>query len=210
MSADWAASTAAARSELYRLLADAVEYPEAPWQEMLASGELARALDRLLAQVCPELRSRSETLLEFRASPLEDLQADYLFLFEVGHGGSPPCALFGGTYGGIDRRIVMEECVRFYEHFGLKLDARRKEMPDALATQLEFLHYLAYCQSRAAAAATDGASYVRAERDFLLRHPARWLPAMREKLVAQERSSVYAVVAAVLADLPQSIARSLE
>ena len=41
----------------------------------------------------------------------------------------------------------MEEVIRFYNYFGLKLSDERRIPPDHLATELEFLHYLTFRQA---------------------------------------------------------------
>jgi DMSO reductase family type II enzyme chaperone len=81
---------------------------------------------------------------------------------------------------------TMEEVVRFYNHFGLTLSEKPRELPDHLTTQLEFLHFLAYREAEALERGDDPSSYQRAQRDFLGRHPGRWIPMLRAKLEAQE------------------------
>jgi DMSO reductase family type II enzyme chaperone len=84
-------------------------------------------------------------------------------------------------------RQVMEDLLRFYEHFGLALSLERRELPDHLTVELEFLHYLTFKEVAALTRGLDPSPYRRAQRDFLERHPTRWLPRLRAK-ISQERA----------------------
>jgi DMSO reductase family type II enzyme chaperone len=112
------------------------------------------------------------------AAPLETLQQAYISTFEVGV-GRPFCPLYEGSHRG-GRMKLMEELVRFYEHFGLK--AQVGDHPDHLCAELEFLHYLAFKEAAALAHGDDVADLRRAQRDFLDRHLCRWLPRLRTRL----------------------------
>lgn len=194
------ATAARARSELYRVLAGAFDYPDAGLREALAAHELHDALERLLSQVSPALAARFDAAALATVPPLEELAADYSALFDVGSSGKPPCPLYGGAYGGVERLAVMEEVVRFYDHFGLRTAEAVNEMPDALGTQLEFLHFLAGRQADVLATGGDAGPFVRAEHDFLERHPGRWVPQMRARLDAGEPSPLYRELVRVLDD----------
>jgi putative dimethyl sulfoxide reductase chaperone len=184
------------RSQLYLSLADLFDYPDAAFHTSLTSGDIATSMRPLLDAVCPEL---SHLAAQLRVdTPLDQLTADYSFLFDVGNSGKPPCPLFGGAYGGGDRMKVMEEALRFYHHFGLRLDEHNHDMPDQLRTQLEFLHFLAYRQSESILAGEDSAPYLRAEHDFLERHPGHWIPLMHSRLKESGNVSVYRAAVALL------------
>jgi len=198
-----AAARARARSELYRVLAGAFEYPDAGLREAFAGRELRDALGRLLPQVTPALAERFDAAALAAVPPLEDLAADYSALFDVGSSGKPPCPLYGGAYGGAERLAVMEEVVRFYDHFGLRMAQAVNEMPDALGTELEFLHFLAGRQADVLATRGDAGPFERAEHDFLERHPGRWVPQMRARLDAGEASPFYRELVHVLDDCLQ-------
>jgi DMSO reductase family type II enzyme chaperone len=81
---------------------------------------------------------------------------------------------------------TMEEAVRFYNHFGLTLSEAPRELPDHLTTELEFLHFLTYREAETLAAGGDPGPWRRAQRDFVSRHPARWVPKLRERLEAAD------------------------
>jgi DMSO reductase family type II enzyme chaperone len=86
---------------------------------------------------------------------------------------------------------TMEEAVRFYNHFGLTLSDDPRELPDHVATQLEFLHYLAFQEAQALPGKGDAGPYQRAQRDFLARHPGRWIPKLRERVEAQKPAAYF-------------------
>ncbi len=169
--AEW--RSAAERSKAYGALARAFRLPDRAIHEEIVSGRLAAALQR----DDPALRLRPD--LSFEA-----LQAEYLRLFEVGT-PRPPCPLYEGAWRErefADRRDLMEELVRFYHYFGLTLGPKPKELPDHLAIELEFLHFLTYQEARALEAGRDPGGLRRARRDFLKRHGLVWLPRLCEKL----------------------------
>lgn len=102
-----------------------------------------------------------------------DFEAEYLRLFEVGVGG-PPAPLFGGMYGGGDRMKKLEDVVRFYEYFGLHASAEDPRPPDHLATEFEFMKFLAYKEAASASPRLQ-ASFRRAQLDFAERELGRWV-----------------------------------
>lgn len=81
---------------------------------------------------------------------------------------------------------TMEECVRFYHHFGLALSEAPRELPDHLVTELEFLHYLAFRAAEALERGEDPGAFRRAARDFALRHPGRFLKKLEAGLERTE------------------------
>jgi DMSO reductase family type II enzyme chaperone len=111
--------------------------------------------------------------------PVDEFQAEYNRLFEVGRLGGPPCPLYGGHYER-DRLRVMEELIRFYNYFGLSLS--QGQLPDHISVELEFMHYLTFREAEALKHNLSQDAYQRAQRDFLDRHPGKWLPLLRQKL----------------------------
>jgi putative dimethyl sulfoxide reductase chaperone len=172
---------AAARSRLYAVFVELFEYPDAERVEDVRSGEIARALAEAMGAVHPELAARLDgAALRAAGEDEDDLAVEFTRLFDVGTGG-PPCPLYGGLYGGA-RMKTMEEAVRFYNHFGLTLSERPRELPDHLSTELEFLHFLAFREADALSKGSDPGPYRRSARDFIVRHPGRFAPKLRERL----------------------------
>jgi DMSO reductase family type II enzyme chaperone len=188
---------AAARSRCYRIFGAAFAYPDGPLVEAIRSGDLAELLRSDLAAVDPRLASGGDWNALRDAGHGDDLAVEFTRLFDVGASG-PPCPLYGGLYGGA-RMKVMEEAVRFYNHFGLHLDEERRELPDHLETQLEFLHYLAFRETEALARGEDPGAFRRAQRDFVARHPGRWVPRLLERLEGQEPMAYFRVLVGLLA-----------
>ena len=128
-------------------------------------------------------------------------------LLDVGT-GAPPCPLHGGLYGGA-RMKTMEEAVRFYNFFDLTLSEEPRELPDHLTTQLEFLHFLAFREAQTLEAGADAGSWQRAQRDFLGRHPGRWVPQLRARLEKEEPMPFFRELVARLAAFLESDAQRL-
>ena len=117
-------------------------------------------------------------------------------LFDVGT-VRPPCPLYDGEWGGA-RKHAMEDVLRFYRFFGLKLDADTHELPDHVAIEFEFMKVLAFLEGLATVRGADAAPLFRAERDFLQRHPARWWPLLQSKLPRLEPQPFYASLATIV------------
>ena len=179
-----AARLAAARSRAYGAFAEAFEYPDQELGELAGSGALARTLREVLEAVDPALAEGGDWQVLSQVGEDDDLAVEFTRLFDVGASG-PPCPLYGGLWVGA-RMKTMEEAVRFYNHFGLTLSEKPRELPDHLTTELEFVHFLAYREAEAIEQGDDGGSYQRAQRDFLGRHLGRWVPMLRAKLETQE------------------------
>lgn len=181
---------AAARSRLYRLLADGFLYPDRAFFSALNSGryrdEVALACEPLAYDLAPAL----DRLVA--CGDYVDFQADYLRLFEVGL-GVPPCPLYSGIYRG-GRKAVMEELTRFYNYFGLSVEQGKGELPDHISTELEFMHFLAFKEAAALSRREDPVPYRRAQADFLERHLVSWLPALDDRLAGLNPPACYAAL----------------
>ena len=149
-----AEAQAQARSRLYSLVGRAFAFPDgAPYQD-LAGGAWEREVGET-ASALPFSLSLAGLSLTPTELTREDLQAEYVRLFEVGPMGGPPCSLFAGHHER-DRLRLMEELVRFYNFFGLSLAQGR--MPDHLTVELEFMHFLAFREAEAVRQGGDRSS----------------------------------------------------
>jgi DMSO reductase family type II enzyme chaperone len=171
---------AAARSRICGTFGRAFEYPDDELCEAIRSGDLVQALRGTLAEIDPSLAEGGDWQALQDAGDEDDLAVEYTRLFDVGASG-PPCALYGGLYVGA-RMKTMEEVVRFYNHFGLTLSDAPRELPDHITTELEFLHYLAFREAEALQRGEDAGPFRRAQRDFISRHPGRWVTILRKRL----------------------------
>jgi DMSO reductase family type II enzyme chaperone len=186
---------AGARSYLYRMLATAFSYPTNEFCESLASGEWPRQLFALAQHLPCELSTPTEELPGGVASR-EFLQESYVSIFEVGT-GQPYCPLYEGSHRS-GRMKLMEDLVRFYEHFGLI--TQPGDHPDHLSAELEFMHYMAFKEAAALAHADPVPDVQRAQRDFLDRHLCKWLPRVRERLRSAQDLPPFYLFAAGLAE----------
>ena len=191
------ANQAATRASLYRLLALAFDYPRSELFESLQSGEFQKTF----ATIGNVLRIPSSGLPPVRCDH-QEFETEYLAAFEVVRNGDTRCSLQERSYSGLGQDIplpdeassrgtLMEDLLRFYHHFGLRLveDPSHRLPPDHLVCQFEMLSYLSLRESMAD---TDGASaawYRDAQRDFLRRHLSMWLPEVVNTLDRCPRSS---------------------
>lgn len=175
------------RSELYGLLADALEFPSRDFHQQVQSGVFAARLSALLPRLPYQLDVDVDELAT--ADEYVDFQGEYIRLFDVG-AVRPPCPLYGGEWGGARKRSL-EETLRFYRFFGLGMQQDLRELPDHVTVELEFLQIMAFTEGMARARSKDAEPFVRAQRDFLQRHPARWWPLLRRKLPSQRPSPFY-------------------
>lgn len=209
---------AAARGRAYAVFARLFEYPDAAAIERIRSGgvaeEVADVLEDVAAGVAADVASDiaaeyatpdHESLCD--AGDADALAVEFTRLFDA-TASEPPCPLYGGAYGGA-RMKTMEEAVRFYEHFGLTLSETPRELPDHLATQLEFLHFLAFREAETLAERGDAGPWCRAQRDFIARHPGRWVSELRRRLGRERPMRYFAEVAARLEALLAGESRRL-
>lgn len=183
---------AGARSYLYQMLASAFSYPTDDLAAGIASGEWASTLRSLASHLPFELPVLNEA--PSQAAEPEALQQGYISTFEVGI-GRPYCPLYEGSHRR-GRMKLMEDLVRFYEHFGLKI--RSGDHPDHLAAELEFMHYMAFKEAAVLTHSSSPDDVRRAQYDFLDRHLCLWLPRMRERLLsAPDLPSFYSFITAL-------------
>jgi len=171
----------AARSRMYRLLASAFTFPEEAFHRTALGGEFLSEVLEIAAELpYPLPLAEGEplrTALGDVPADYVEFQSEYVRLFDVGV-PRPPCPLYGGLYLG-SRRAVMEEVTRFYNHFGLSLGGESRELPDHITTELEFMHFLTFQEVSALQREKERGPYLHAQRDFLQRHLARWVPQVR-------------------------------
>jgi len=171
----------ASRSLVYAAFAAAFAYPDREGMEAIRSGVLAGALRQLLGAVDPELPEGVDwAALQDCGADDEFLPVEFTRLFAAGENG-PCCPLEGRCYGSAGMEAT-EDLVRFYDFFGLSLSEGQREEPDHLLTELEFLHYLAYQEAALATAGESTEGLIRAQRDFITRHPGKWVPLLCSRL----------------------------
>lgn len=169
------------RSKLYQLFAMAVFYPDDDWVVAIEAGELADTLQQLLESLDESLlRDFDRQALTDSGEQEDSLAVEYTRLFDIGPGGSP-VSLYGGHHCG-GRTSVMEEVMRFYQHFGLQLEETKNELPDHLVSELEFMHFMTFQQARIEEQGADASHYQRGQKDFVERQLGRWVPGLYVKI----------------------------
>ena len=171
-----------ARLGVYQLLARLFATPDSESHEWAAAGEWGPKLIEAARLIDFEFDFGNATVE--CCTSAQDFQAEFLRVFEVGNGSGPPAPLYGGTYAG-DRMQRLEEVVRFYEYFGLSTSAEDPRPADHLATELEFMKYLAFKEAVSTSPRLQ-ASYRRAQHDFLERQLLPWLPQLAARVRAAE------------------------
>jgi DMSO reductase family type II enzyme chaperone len=104
-------------------------------------------------------------------------------------------SLSGRTWLKREQADLFEELVRWYSFFDLKR-AGSAELPDHIAVELDFMHYLAWREHLHDGGADALASLRRAERDFLTRHLTPMATGLAAALA--HRSDRYAVLPRIL------------
>ena len=188
---------AAVRSTLYALFAEAFGYPRGELLAAIQSGELARRLQEWTDRLEPPLPGPVDwNALADAGSSDQALPTEFTRLFDPGT-SAPPCPLHGGLNVG-PQMTTMEEVLRFYHHFGLGPAAGSRETPDHLTAELEFLHVLAFGEADLCSRGEDTTPYRLGRRDFIARHPGRWVPLLRAKLERQQPRAFYAELVGLL------------
>lgn len=132
----------------------------------------------------------------------DDLEAEYLAAFETGR-DRPPVAMFEGMHrGDLGRDGILEDLLRYYEFFDVKLSETEPDFPDHLVTELEFLAWLSHQEEAAEKAGRNAEPFRKAEEDFLARHLCAWLPTFRQRL--EVTNTAYARYGAMLAHLVEA------
>ena len=207
------ARQAAGRSGLYAFFARALAVPDEDFFQDAVKGELARAVAAMAGELPFALALPAPALAAPAA--FAEFQSEYLSWFEVGMKG-PPCPLYeGAVRQDLGRKAILEELLRFYEHFGLQMSEAVRELPDRLGAELEFMHYLAFLEAQGCERGASPADLIRAERDFLARHLAVWVPELAAKAQAKNAPPFYrdllqGLAALVRADLDHLKRRSEE
>jgi len=170
------------RTLLYRLLSRLFAYPDA--------GRLAETEE--LAQELPV----AEVLRTSLQAPLIELQAEYTRLF-INNYPELPCPPYESAYreGG----LLGEAAVRvqqFYAEWGLEA---AEELPDHLALELEFVHFL---DAQAAEADAEEAAQACTDRErFLKEHLLEWAPQLAADVQEEAGLALYREAALLLTHL---------
>ncbi|MCP4981708.1 MAG: hypothetical protein GY935_14585 [Gammaproteobacteria bacterium] len=167
------------RSRLYKLLSLGFGFPGEVLQE--GQEELWQLADKLYPDMC--LSIKPTDLLS------QEVQSWYINVID-GHSKAMSCQPYESAWVKTDRATRQLEVKKFYRFFGLDLSKAVRELPDHIAHELEFMHYLAHQALLAGTMPTgDGtdrrAQYVHAQKDFLEQHLSKWVPSFCNALKRQ-------------------------
>ena len=180
------------RSHAYGFLAAAMEYPEGELTTLIRAGDIEKQARSLFCELYPELAEEIDWKTLSDALTDDELAVEYTRLFDVGGADGPYCSLNSGSIKGDARMSLLEELVRFYNYFGLTAaETQANELPDHLSTQFEFMHYLSHREAECAEAGEEADDYLRAQRDFLNRHPSTWIPLLSDRLRQHNAPAYY-------------------
>ncbi len=158
---------AAARAGVYGFLIAALDKPSREQHAWLGGGTFALAL----AELCERFGADRPPDGPLVPPEFDDYQADYIATFEVGM-PAPPVVLLASHY---NRREpaprIIHEHLTLYRRFGARPADGNIEPPDHLLNELSFLVRL---DELLIDGQVDAESVLRARRDFLHRHVARW------------------------------------
>ncbi len=176
-------------AETYLFLARAFAYPEQGFVDLLGSAEGAGGLSGLLASL-PFQLAWSDKLQS--SSTWENLEAEYIDKFDLGHYQTPPCSLHEGVIReNLTRVEAFTDLLRCYNYFGVKLSERQRRYPDYLGVQLEFMAFLGHKVTQVEGDGGDSVPLRRAQRDFLERHLLSWVPLLKERIERNVSESLY-------------------
>lgn len=172
------------RSLLYSLLSRGFRFPPQQHYDRVKKGQFADEVQSAIANLAYDGLNGGE-LGRGTALSYEKFQSNYIELFEVGGDSGPPCPLYEGEYGG-GRMKVMEEVLRLYHHFGLRISTAKRDRPDHLAMELEFMHALTFKEAEALVRGRERGAYLKAQRDLLRFHLHDFTAAVARKVGGNE------------------------
>lgn len=176
-----------ARIDMYAILADAFRYPDTMTRMYIRNGEFRNHLLRIMGGLpyVIELGENERSLLAYTdGMDDDDVEAEYIRLFEAGP-GNPPCALVEGIHKDENdsRKAIFKDLILFYNNFGLSYaEGNSEDQPDHITYELEFLHYLAFLELKAVQKGRDPKALQHAQKEFLERHPAAWTFMLADKM----------------------------
>ncbi len=185
---------AMARSRIYALLATGFRYPDVDCFGQLADGSyaeaIAGALDVCATDLAADFRASLAPGLQ-AAGSREELESAYLSAFETNM-PEPSLSLYEGSHHLQGNKPgLLLELKGFYRLFGLTMADSENDLEDALTAELEFMQFLTAKQTQAEEGALDKSPYLQAQRDFLQRHLAAWLPALEAEAEGKLKHPFY-------------------
>ncbi len=143
-----------------------------------------------------ELTGKVQNSLE--GVSFDDFVIECVRVFDTGT-PEPPSPPYEGFYRPESRAATMLKVSNFYKYFGLAMSKKegKRELPDHLCAELEFLHFLTVKEAQAG---IDGnqeflKGYRLAQKDFLERHMIQWIPKFCDSLQNSAGIPFYILIA---------------
>lgn len=184
------------RGDVYRLLSACFYFPN---KKLFLEEGLFENLSMLLNTVSPDAAFFSAKMGQaIHQYTEEELAVEYSKLF-VG-----PWELKAPPYGSIyldkERRVMGDstmEVIRMYQEARLIMDKDFKELPDHIAVELEFMHFLTYEMVDALGKSeSDRAQSLQVTRNlFLNQYLRRWVPEFCNKINTNTDNAFYGALA---------------
>lgn len=167
------------RADVFARLSGALAFPEESLHDQILAGGWPEEVNAELTAL--PYRLRTHDLSWPAAEGYDEMQSEYIRLFQIGGRRGPPCPLHEGHYTR-DRGHTLQRAIRFYNYFNFHL--AEGVMPDHASVELEFMSHLA------GGGVSDRLSLLRAQRDFLKSHLS-WLSALAERVARSDPPRFY-------------------
>ncbi|MCK4791850.1 MAG: molybdopterin-dependent oxidoreductase, partial [Desulfobacteraceae bacterium] len=197
-------------SKVYKILSTCFRYPDRVLFDY-ARGDLFNDLEGSLMRLPYRemLRGGLELLHSALARmdscpSLEDVQIAHTGLFIYAR-GERCCYPYESIYRGENRGLMGESTIavkRAYRDFGLRVSRRFADLPDHIAAELEFMHFLTFNEEKFSSARQDQYRVicVANEISFLESHLQKWVPAFYGCIEENKDSLFFRALSRLTAD----------
>lgn len=186
------------RAQVYGFLAEAFLYPRDNWTEDIG---LVTDIVRALGWI--------DVRLTLPAASFTELQAAFRHTFGIA--GSLCYETEYGLPHEYRQSQEMADIAGFYRAFGFNLGGQKRERPDHVAVELEFVHALALKEAYALETGIPEQLEIcqAAQGKFLQDHLGRWIGLFAQSVAHNAPDSLYAALAQFTADFVQADAERL-
>ncbi len=189
------------RSNTYKLLAACLYYPEKEFIEELGGGVILISLKEFNSDFDEGMKNIEDFVKGYKDGEAlyTELAAEYVRLFVTSKQAF--CPPYESYYSGSN--ILMTEALevmKAYSKAGLKISSGFKDLPDHIATELEFMHYLCFKQAEALGNKDEknAEMYSTLQKNFLEEHLIKWIPDLCKCIIKEGKIGFYKGVSEVL------------
>lgn len=201
------------RSKLYRLLAQAFQYPRKQLLDFFSSSDFEDLVSSYVGEEDSRNIQQSIHLLRevvLKQTPedtLKELESEYNRLFA--HLGSAACPPYETEYGYdniFQKTQAMADIAGFYRAYNLEVSDDKSERVDFLPTELEFMAYLTVKEAYALEHHEQEHLEIclDTQRKFIQDHFGRWVPLFSKILTKVDAGRFYLQCGEVLDEVLQS------